>query len=148
MSPAALTLRDTYKWEHLWVVCSLPDERGAIVIINFTTRRTPSDDNCIIRPGEHPFVKHDTVMAYEKARILDTGAQKAIVSNPARCPPHVPVSPALLAKIQLGALKSDLTPQKIQAAIERSMQRQGKAVTASPFPPPPDLYTPSTRQDD
>ncbi len=46
---------------HLWVVISDPAaDAENILIVNFTTSRADSDKACILQPGEHPFVRHET----------------------------------------------------------------------------------------
>ncbi len=65
-----MKLCDTYRRDHLWVVSSLPTDDGSVVILSFTTWRFGCDENCVIEVGEHPFVKHKTVIAYEKALLL------------------------------------------------------------------------------
>jgi hypothetical protein len=110
---------------HLWVVCSLPDDQGSIVVLNMTSWRKDSDDeNCIILPTDHTWVKQRTVIAYERGKILDKAAQDAIDKMPAQCPRRSPVSAGLLQRIQEGALRSDLTPQDIQTLIADSIARQ------------------------
>jgi hypothetical protein len=117
-------LRETFFYKHLWVVCSLPTADGSVVVFNFTTHRFPCDENCIVEPGEHPYVKQKTVVAYEHGMLFGLKQQQGILSNPTLCPPHQPVSSALLAKIQAGALSSDLTKQALQSIIGDSMTRQ------------------------
>ena len=119
-----MNLRDTFRREHLWVVASLPSADGSVVAVNFTTRKPGCDENCIILPGEHPFIAHETVIAYEKALVWDRAKQAFVDANPKLCPPMAPVSEALLAKIQSGALISDLMPQKMQTMVRDSMARQ------------------------
>jgi hypothetical protein len=99
------------------VVSSPPTANGEVVVFNLTTWRFGCDENCMIMPGEHPFVAHKTVVAYELGLLLSQEQQQAILKNAALCPQKDPVSEALLAKIQRGALVSDLTPQKLQDII-------------------------------
>ncbi len=84
------------------------------------------DESCVIEPGEHPFVKKKTVIAYEKTRSLSSTQQDLILKNPTLCPALDPVSKTLLARIQDGAFILDLTPQKYQAIIKDSLKQQQK----------------------
>lgn len=119
-----MKLGDTFKSEHLWIVCSLPAADSSVVAVGFTTWRPRCDDeNCVIEPGEHPFVKHKTVIAYEKARLLSIAQQQQVEKL---CPAGPPASAALLDKIQLGALKSDLMVAKYQEIIRASRALQAK----------------------
>ena len=120
-----MRLAETYfAVDHLWVVISLPGDDGSVVIVNFTSWRAGCDENCVIETGEHKFVTHKTVVAYEKARLVSAQNQAALAKiSVGRWDP---VSPALLARIQAGALSSDLTQQKLQKAVEASMAKQAK----------------------
>src|SRR5262249_4899877 len=101
----------------------MADDQGSVVLLNVTTWRPGCDENCIINPGEHSFVKHRSVIRYESGIVATLSQQdklRPIASS------RAPASDALVAKIQAGALRSDLTPQKVQALIEASMAKQGK----------------------
>ena len=108
---------------HLWMVCSLPDAIGCLGLFNLTSWRPSCDENCIVDPGEHPFVKRRSVVRYQDGR-LATPTQQYKLSIVALSRP--PLSLTLLAKVQEGALRSDLTAQNIQALIADSIPRQGK----------------------
>ncbi len=55
---------------HLWIVVSDPTiDPEQVLIINVTTRTDPSDDACLLRPGDHPFIDQDTYVYYGKARV-------------------------------------------------------------------------------
>jgi len=56
---------------HLHVVVSDPDSTGHVLILNMSTGITlPTDGDgyCVLSPGEHPFIKHQTIIRYSKAR--------------------------------------------------------------------------------
>jgi hypothetical protein len=108
-------LRDTIFFQHPWVVCSDPTPDDQVVLFNVTTRRKDSDLNCIIKPGEHRFIKTESVIEYERGRLFSRDNWNKAVAL--RLPIYEPVSQALLLKIHQGALSSDLTPQKLQAII-------------------------------
>ena len=110
--------------DHLWVVCTSQDENGRVAILNMTTWRRGCDENCVIVPGDHSWVKHPTVIAYERGKMLDKKQQAAIYGMPSVCPRKASVSAELLKRVQDGALKSDLTPQEIQVAIKAHLSAQ------------------------
>lgn len=103
---------------HLWVVIYCDLSQAAIV--NLTTRWPGRDDSCIIQPGEHPFVQHETIVEYQHSRLLDA-EQKTALERFGIKKFSEPVSEALLLKIQRGAIASQFTPQKIQALIQRAL---------------------------
>ena len=106
--------------EHLWIVVSHPTESGDVAIVNLTTRRLDSDDTCVVYPGEHPFVQHESVVAYDRAQLVQ---QQLLTSLEQRGYSRrmQQVSDSLLERIQQGALDSDFTPQKIQAAVRNTV---------------------------
>jgi hypothetical protein len=115
-----VNLGDTlFSTTHLWVVCSTPSPDGDAVIFNITTRRPDSDTNCIILPGDHPFVKKESVIAYERGQIMSL--QNWVKAQKLGARTYPPASRELLFRIQQGALKSDLTPQKLQAIVKQSL---------------------------
>ena len=123
-----IRLGSAFFFRHVWVVCSLPDSEGNVVAVNCTTKRSASagisigtDLNCILRKEDHPSIDHDTVMAYEAARVLTLEEQQCILND---CPRRPDFSDALISRIQGGALRSDLTSQRIQKMIRESMVKQ------------------------
>jgi hypothetical protein len=92
---------------HLWVIISDPaaDEEN-ILIVNFTTSRADSDKACILQPGEHPFVKHETCVNYAGAKILSQ-ANIEMFLNKGLMVAHASVSAALLKRIRDGAADSE-----------------------------------------
>jgi len=114
-----VNLGDTILATHLWVVCSTPTQDGEAVIFNLTTRRRDSDTNCVIVAGEHPFVKKESVIAYERGQLMNV--QQWVKAQNLGAKIYAPVSPGLLFRIQQGALKSDLTPQKLQQIVRQSL---------------------------
>lgn len=106
------------KRSHLRIVISAPLPDGSLITVNCTTRKQGSDASCILQAGDHPFIRHETVIAYEHTRALPLAMQTRIdAAVPPACVHHAPVSPAVLQRIQSGALISDETPQKLQAAL-------------------------------
>jgi hypothetical protein len=56
---------------HLWVVVacssSSPNE---VLIVYLTTKRQDSDITVILQPGDHDFIRRETVVSYADARIM------------------------------------------------------------------------------
>ena len=78
------------------MVISRPDAWGRVAIVNLTTRSTRYDESCIISAGEHPFVYHDSVIAYRHAQLKDADILKSVLIR-GTYEYHQPVSPSLLA---------------------------------------------------
>ena len=104
---------------HLWVVSSAPTEEG-VVIFNFTKAKPGFDSTCTIYPEEHPFVTEPTIVFYRKGRLLTPAAEETM-RNMNCFVMKEPVTPALLRKIQLGALASRYTTLKYQRLVELSL---------------------------
>jgi hypothetical protein len=122
-------LRDTFTLTedggHLWVVCSFPTETdGSVAIINMTTWRTGCDESCVIEAGEHPWVKHKTVMKFDAAQLPTPSQQTAMRGSGFRA--HTPVASDLLDRIQRAAILSIYTARKIQDVIKWSRAKQAK----------------------
>jgi len=106
--------------EHLWIIITKPDENGMVAMVNVTTKRAFVDESCILQVGDHPYVQHESVIAYQRARTaklmeLETfSAKKVLKSRPA-------VGPDLLARIQSGALASIYTPRGIKVAVRSEL---------------------------
>ena len=60
---------------HLWVVITDPDDDdGRCVIVSVTTLRHGVDQTVFLSPGDHPFIRHRSVIYYIDARMVS--AQK------------------------------------------------------------------------
>jgi hypothetical protein len=102
---------------HLWIVLTNPkgkpnDEKVAMV--NFTSLKQDSDTTIVLESKDHPFVRHETVVYYQDARLAEVILiQKAVKQGLSSF--HDDCSNELLEKIQLGLLISPLTPKNIKS---------------------------------
>lgn len=53
---------------HLWIVITPPSE-GEVVTVSLTTRRKNSETIVVLRKGDHPFIEHESVIAYSYSKI-------------------------------------------------------------------------------
>ncbi len=95
--------------KHLWFVISDPNRNsGSVVIVNMTTRRPGSDSSCVLRPGDHPGVDHESTINYLKARNVPIAN---ILAGQKRRPDCImfaqKASTELVSRILEGALRSD-----------------------------------------
>ena len=100
--------------EHLWIVVAVTKE-GNAVIFNVTTTRPGCDATCPIVVGDHPFVKHDSVIAYGRGQLVTP--ETFAVLQKAGCSMERAASVELVNRIREGAMKSPFTPQRLQVAI-------------------------------
>lgn len=107
--------------EHLFVIVFGPEvladygSSGQFVSVSVTTLRPDihHDPACVLKVGDHPFVKHDSYVTYRDARI-DTGEHlKKQVEN-GSFQPHQPCDPQVLARIVAGVCQSKLVRREIK----------------------------------
>ena len=67
-------------YNHLYVVISDPAQNcEEVVIVNFTSYSPDEEQTCILKAGEHPFIKHKTVVRYKDARITSVRKLQQLV---------------------------------------------------------------------
>ena len=110
-----LLTRGTGTTPHLWVLLWGPAGAArAFLAVYLTTLRGHSDRSCILAQGEHPFVHHDTSVAYgETARWTEERLLELIREGVAR--PRQPVSAAVLERMRAGFFASQRTPHAMVA---------------------------------
>jgi hypothetical protein len=68
----------------------------------------------VLNKGDHPFVQHESVIAYRFSQIRAVEDITEMLRN-GSARPRDPVSPQLLKRIRAGLLDSDFTPNGIRA---------------------------------
>ncbi|MEC4815829.1 MAG: hypothetical protein SAK29_21525 [Scytonema sp. PMC 1069.18] len=110
---------------HLWIVLTEPNKILTepnkdilqVVIVNVTTLREGSDTTVILTPGEHRFIRHESVIYYNDAMfapvdpLCQLAKQKGYKFDD-------DCSDELLERIQRGLLVSPFTPKKIKKYCE------------------------------
>lgn len=100
--------------KHLFIVLTAPKGQPPVVVmVNITTRRPTSDCTVVLTPSDHPFVKHESVVAFEHAMTfevskLENGLQKGLLKK------YPDIDDALFEVIKHGLLNSPRTPQRIK----------------------------------
>jgi len=98
---------------HLWVVLTSPNE-GEVVTVCLVTAHKRSERLVVLYKGDHPFIQHESAIAYRFSQIrLVEDIQELLRSGAAK--PRDPVSPELLQRIRAGLLDSDFTPNGVRA---------------------------------
>ena len=107
---------------HLWVVLTDPgDDSSKVVLVNLTSLRPNVDTTVILDRGDHPFVKHKTVINYGDAkfssiRSINDGCENGIIKI------RDPVSTKLLQRIKQGLLESKETPENVKKYCRKNWQ--------------------------
>src|SRR6266496_4718509 len=97
---------------HLWIIVTPPTD-GEVVTVSITTRRKRSETTVVLQSGEHPFIRHESVIAYSFSRIrLVEEIERAIANGTAR--KREPVSEKLLQRAKNGLADSDFTPNGVR----------------------------------
>jgi hypothetical protein len=100
--------------EHLHVLLTKPTSEGEVVTACICTRRSRSETLICLDFGDHPFIKHPSIVAYRFAAIRRCDdIEAAIMRGEARLQERV--SESLLKKMQNGLLDSDFTPNAVRA---------------------------------
>lgn len=109
---------------HLWVVVTAPDGNPPeVVAVNLTSKRRNSDTTVVLRRIHHPFIDHETVVDFSKARVfrledLIQRIEDGIGEADDR------FSDADLKTIQQGILQSKRTPRYIQDCYRKMLGQQ------------------------
>jgi hypothetical protein len=100
---------------HLWVILWGPaGPAEAYLVVMLTTLRPHSDRSCILVPGDHPFLRHETALAYGNVRRYTAAALAGLLAEGV-ARRREPVSPAVLARMRAGFLASPRTPNAMRA---------------------------------
>ncbi|HEU4884703.1 MAG TPA: hypothetical protein VFT45_20775 [Longimicrobium sp.] len=114
-----LLTRGTGEVPHLWVILWGPAGGAqAYLAVYLTTLRPHSDRSCILHGGEHPFLQHETAVAYGAVqRWTDERLGELVAGGIAR--PRAPVSAGVLERLRAGFFASARTPHALRGmAVE------------------------------
>lgn len=106
---------------HLWIILTDLDGDGKVVIVNVTSLRPDTaDKTTVLRAGDHPFIKHDSVVYYADARFADANQIEAgLGMNSPLFVQHPSCSELLIKRISEGLLTSEFTPNGIVAYCQK-----------------------------
>ncbi|HEY8666083.1 MAG TPA: hypothetical protein VIL86_05435 [Tepidisphaeraceae bacterium] len=103
--------------DHLWMIISDPAvDPQKVVILKFVSWQERYEQTCIVRAGEHPFVKHDTCVSFSSARITEDANLQSLQST-GRLVMKQPLSAALLGRIRAAVMDSDGIPAECVTAL-------------------------------
>jgi hypothetical protein len=54
---------------HIWVVLNNPRDDDVVVRVNLTSFHPDKDCTCVLEPGDHPLIRHRTLLNYPKAQL-------------------------------------------------------------------------------
>lgn len=85
-----------------------------MVSLSTVRHGVPYDPSCILYAGDHPFVKRDSYVVYQKARLEEADKVLRGVKN-GQLVPQDPMDSAVFARICKGLEDSRLTSSKLLA---------------------------------
>ena len=103
--------------KHLFIVLTDPCDDGTgtkfILMVSISTIKTglPYDPTCILYAGDHPFVKRESFVCYQKARVEEANKLLRGVSEGLFIPQD-PMQSGVFARICKGLEESRLTSAK------------------------------------
>ncbi len=114
-----MNVGDTFLMEHprgrrkhlFFVVFKTETDRLLLVHVSSIKLGRDCDTSCVVRRGEHPFIKHDSFVVYSAAMFAIESHVEAQI-RAGICRPQASASPALLKRISDGAHVSAALPGK------------------------------------
>lgn len=104
--------------KHLFILLTDPADAGsgvkAVLMVSLSSIKPglPYDPACVLHSGDHPFVKKDSFVVYQKSRIEDADKVLRGVKD-GKLVPQAPMDTAVFARICKGLEDSRLTPPKM-----------------------------------
>lgn len=108
---------------HLFFVITTPvSPDSKILLVNATTKRKGSDLSCVLEPGDHPRITHESVIQYANPyvttpRQLEQGEQ----TLPNLYKKVEPASPSLIRRIQEAGLRSPHLEERYKQMIRAEL---------------------------
>jgi hypothetical protein len=104
---------------HLWIVVT-PMRGGDVVTACLVTAHKKSERLMVLNRGDHPFIRHESVIAYGFSKIRTVADIEELLKTGVAVK-RDSVSPGLLKRIQAGLLDSDFTPNGVRAYYRQAM---------------------------
>ena len=61
------------EFRHLRIIVSDSDKNNEQIVVSVTSLKFDNQDkSCIIHPGEHPFIKHKSIIDFKRTKIMST----------------------------------------------------------------------------
>lgn len=103
-----------FETPHLWILVTDPvGEPPQTIIVAVSTKRFYKDSTVVLSPGDHPWVRHESVISYDHALIPEVHYLNEAVSRRI-AELRQPCTPDVLRRVQDGLLSSPRTPQRVK----------------------------------
>ena len=91
---------------HVWTIISdTQQSTSEVLMVSVTTLRGTKDDSCILRPGDHSCVAHDSCVMYRKAMIVSVAELESALAH--EIIHEEPFGPDVVARMGEGAQETD-----------------------------------------
>ena len=97
---------------HLWIIITPPSE-GLVITVCVVTALKRSERLVVLKPGDHPFIRRESVIAYYYSKIRQVSDIEASLKARSATM-RAPVSTELLQRIQTALLESEHTPNEVR----------------------------------
>lgn len=97
---------------HLMVCIAVVPPNGDAVVIPIVSQHAFSDESCLIKVGDHPFISRDSCAAYDHGRVLSQSAVEGEIKS-GRIRMQSQVNTDLLVRLQIGFVTSDETEPRL-----------------------------------
>lgn len=102
---------------HLMIVATDPTHPGGrVVVVRVTTFSQYKDGECVLEPGDHPFIKHKSLVCYRDAILCKVGKVLEQLERGLMLREGA-VSPEVVDRIQEGARRSSSFPKECAAFL-------------------------------
>lgn len=111
---------------HLKVIITEPTEDGRVVTVAVTSRHKKSDAMVSLEVGDHPFIKHPSVVSFAYAKIKTTAEIDKVIENKdaRKCEP---MDEKFLRRARNALRESDRTPYEVLEFYEGLGKYKDKA---------------------
>ncbi len=97
---------------HLWVIITPPSE-GEVITVCVVTAHKRSERLVVLHAGDHPFIKHESVVAYRYSKIRAVvDIEAAMVTGAAK--KREAMAEDTVRRIEVGLVESDFTPTDVR----------------------------------
>jgi hypothetical protein len=103
---------------HLHIVITEPDESGLVVLVSVTSERAKSDTMVRLSSGDHPFIRHPSVITYAYSKLLSEARLRELVLT-GEAFAREAASADLVRRLRAGMNETDRAPRDVQNFFRR-----------------------------
>jgi hypothetical protein len=117
---------------HLWIVVAQPDadHYNRVIVPIVSDKPHVRDRTCPLKPGEHEFIKHESLVLYQKSDVVTSGTLKSWLQR-GELQIRLFCDDDLVDRVRHGALMSPYTPRYVKEAINDCSWKPANATGGS-----------------